>query len=263
MTVRVALIGNSHLSALALAWRELAPRHPDVAITFFGARASLCEGLRVTDTGLRPDNEPLRQMMNWLSGGRDEIVAADFDVFWFAGHDFGVHPVVALYADCWAEAHAPDAGRIPVSDALFAELADAALRRTVSMELYRRLRQVSDAPVAILCQPAPLPAAHRSPDPRFRGYGVAHRLGEAAILHDQAEAALARIERAEGIAVVRQPAKSLVAPLKTRKTLSRGSVRLEEGLSTEHPRTDLMHMNATYGAFVLKRALATLPGRAR
>lgn len=258
MSVRVCLIGNSHLSALALAWRELGPRQPDVAITFFGARAYLCEGLRVTDAGLRPDNEPLRKMVNWLSGGLDEIIAADFDVFWLAGHDFGVYPVVDVYADCWAEAHAPDSERTPVSDPMFVELCDAALRRTLSMELYRRLRQVSDAPVAMLCQPAPLPSARKSQDPRFRGFGVAHRQDEAAILQEQAEAALARIAQAEGIAIVRQPPETFVLPLHTHKRYSRGSVRLDEGLATEHPRTDLMHMNAEYGALALQPALASL-----
>lgn len=257
----MCLIGNSHLSALALAWRELAPRHPDVAITFFGARAYLCEGLRVTDAGLRPDNEALRRMLNWLSGGCDEIVAANFDVFWFAGHDFGVYPVADVYAGCWAEGHAPDPARVPVSDAMFAELCDAALRRTLSMELYRRLRQVTDAPVGVLCQPAPLPAARRSLDPRFRGFGVAHRQGEGAILQDQTEAALARIERAEGVEVFRQPPETLVAPLQSRKSFSPGSVRLDEGLSTEHPRTDLMHMNAAYGTLALEVALAALADR--
>lgn len=262
MTIRIALIGNSHLSALALAWRTLAARHPDVEITFLGARAARCEGLRVTPTGLRPDNEQLRQSLIWLSNGRDEIVAADYDAFWFAGHWFGFYPVLDTYADCWAEAHKPDPERTPVSDALFAELCDAALRQTLSMELYRRLRQVSDAPVAMLCQPAPLGAARRAQDPRFRGFGVAHRQDEGALLRDQTEAALARIERAEGITIFRQPAETFALPLHSHKRFSFGSVRLDKGLSNEHPRGDVMHMNADYGALALANALATVSGSA-
>jgi hypothetical protein len=261
--IRIALIGNSHLSALALAWRELAPRHPDIAITFFGARAYLCEGLRVSQRGLRPDNEQLRRSLTWLSGGLDEIVVADFDLFWFAGHDFGLYPIVDTYADCWAESHSPDAGRTPVSDLLFAELCDAALRRTLSMELYRRLREVSDAPVAMLCQPAPLGPARRSKDARFRGFGVAHHHDEGAILRRQADAALERIADAEGVAVFLQPPDTLAQPLHSHGEFSHGSVRLDEGLSNEHPRTDLMHMNASYGSLALAPALAALADPAR
>jgi hypothetical protein len=258
VTIRIGLIGNSHLSALALAWRTLAARHPDVELTFLGARAYRCEGLRVTPTGLRPDNEQLRRSLIWLSNGRDEIAAADYDAFWFAGHDFGFYPVLDTYADCWAEAHKPDPARTPVSDALFAELCDAALRRTLSMELYRRLRQVSDAPVSMLCQPAPLGAARRSHDPRFRGFGVVQRQDEAELVRNQAEAALARIERAEGITIFRQPPETLTLPLHSHRSFSLGSVRLDKGLSNEHPRGDIMHMNADYGALALAPALATV-----
>lgn len=34
--IRLAILGNSHIAALRLAWRTLASRHPDVQITFFG-----------------------------------------------------------------------------------------------------------------------------------------------------------------------------------------------------------------------------------
>ena len=40
-------------------------------------------------------------------------------------------------------------------------------------------------------------------------------------------------------------------------------MRLDEGLSTEHPRTDLMHMNADYGALALEAALAVMSDAVR
>ena len=55
-------------------------------------------------------------------------------------------------------------------------------------------------------------SARKSQDPRFRGFGVAHRQDEAAILQDQTEAALTRIERAEGIAIFRQPRRDARPP---------------------------------------------------
>lgn len=263
MTIRVAVIGNSHLSALALAWRELAPRHPAISMTFFGARAFACEGLRVSERGLRPDNDRLRGALRWLSGGHEEIVVADHDVFLFAGHDFGVHPVIGVYAECWAEAHATDPARTPVSDSLFAELCDEALRRTLSMELLRRLRQVTGSPAAILCQPAPLAPVRGMRDPRVRGYGVAYERNDTTLLAAQADAALTRIARQEGVEVFRQPAETLEQPLHSHPDFSRGSVRLANGLASEHPRTDMMHMNAAYGVVALEPVLTALVDPAR
>lgn len=256
--IRLAIIGNSHLSALALAWRELAPRFPEVAITFFGARAYLLDGLRASRRGLAPDNRVLRRLIEEVSGGPGKVVAADHDVFWFAGHDLGVHPVVDTYRRCWAEAHRPDPARLPVSDALFAELCLAGQRRTLSAELVRRFRQASDAPVAMLCQPAPSEAALRPRDYRYEIFQRAERTGDAAALAAATEASLTRLEREEGVRVFRQPEATRARALHTRAEFARGSVRLHEALTSKHGPNDVAHMNAGYGALVLEELLPTL-----
>lgn len=258
MTVRLCLIGNSHLAALALGWREIAPRYPDIAITFFGARASCMDGLRVSERGLRPDTPALAAMLRQLSGGPDEIVADDYDIFWFAGHEFGLDPILDIYSGCWAEAHTPDADRMPVSDQLFAELCVAALRRTMSMELYRRLRQVSDAPVAMLRQPAPSFRAFKTKDARYAPYRLAGRKGDRASLGRQADSAFARIAREEGFKILRQPGETCITALHTLATFARGSVRLDDGLTGAHGPNDAMHMNAEFGALMLDAHLPAL-----
>lgn len=258
MTVRLCLIGNSHLAALALGWRQIAPRYPDIAITFFGAKASFLDGLRVFDRGLRAEDDDLRKKIEWLSGGISEIVVDDYDAFWFVGNEFGVHTVLAPYLAYWAEAHTPDPKRTPVSDALFLELGEAALRGTLAMDLFRRLRQTTDAPVSFVCQPEPSAAALESREGRTQAFRLAERQGDRVALAEQAARVFASIEARERVTVLRQPDETRAGPLLTQAHWGRGSVRLQRGLSTEHGDHDLMHMNGDYGAIMLAACLDTL-----
>ena len=255
---RLCLIGNSHLAALVLAWRELEPRYPGVSITFFGAKGRHLEGLRVSECGLRPDTDALRDKLLLFTGGVTEIVAEDYDEFWFVGHEFGVPAIVNVYGANWAEGHRPDPERRPVSDLLFAELADAALRGTLTIELYRRLRQVTDAPVRVICQPAPSVAALRSSDARYCDFWLAEAQGDRPTLQAQTDAALDRIADAERIRVSRQPEATRAGPLHSSEAFARGSVRLGEGLATEHGQQDCFHMNADYGCLMLEPCLDEL-----
>lgn len=257
-TIRLCLIGNSHLAALALGWRQIAPRYPDIAITFFGAKAGFLDGLRVFDRGLRAEDDDLRKKMEWLSGGISEIIVEDYDMFWFVGNNFGVHTVLEPYLAHWAEGHTPDPKRGPVSDALFLELADAALRRTLAMDLFRRLRQTTDAPVRFVCQPEPSAGALTSREGRTVAFRLAERQGDSVELAAQAAQVFAAIEARDGVKVFRQPEETRAGPLLTHAHHGRGSVRLQRGLTTEHGDHDLMHMNGDFGAIMLESCLATL-----
>lgn len=255
MTHRLCIIGNSHVAAFATGWKEIASAWPGVEVTFFAARGARLRDLVVRNGALRAKNDAVRQSLEWTSGGRGEIVAADYDAFWLIGLRFGVRMIMDAYETAWSESHAPDPGRAPISDAAFARAAEGLLRGTVAVKLHDQLRAITTAPIHLFPQPNPSVEGLDIADPGVEPFQRALRLGDAPAVWRQYLDARNAVAAERGLVFRDQPDDSRVHDIFTSDAFGRGSVRLSEGLSEEHGETDFKHMNAAYGAMMLERNL--------
>lgn len=259
MTRRLCLIGNSHVVAFANGWKAAAERHPDVSITFFAAPGAKMADLQPRDGALVASDPLVRQTLGWVSGGRRKIVAARYDEFWLIGLRFGVETILPAYAAAWAESHAPDPSRAPVSEAAFGAAATALLRASPAVALHERLRSLTAAPIRLFPQPNPSIVALAADDARTAPFRLAARQGDEDTLWRQYLRARERLVADASLDVCDQPDDTRERAIFTTAALSQGSVRLTQGLDRKHEVGEAIHMNASYGTLMLDRFLPEPP----
>lgn len=255
MSLRLCIVGNSHVASLASAWKGLAERWPTVEITFFAARGATLETLTARRGALQARNQKMREQLKWVSGGHEAIVAADYDAFWLIGLRLGVETIAPLYGSCWAESHAPDPSRTPVSDAAFARTAEERIRQSAAFAVYDKLRPITGAPVRVFPQPNPSIALLETTESRTEPFRRAAHNGDEAALWRQYSAALARVADEKGATLCGQPDETREREIFSSAVWSHRAVRLRPGLDQEHGIEDNIHMNAQFGALMLERHL--------
>lgn len=240
--MRVAVIGNSHVQALA-AGEALVPGFAGhVRTTYFGASADRMGQLEPRDGALVPATEDLRARIVRSSGGAERVVAADYDRFMLVGMDLSLHPVMNLYlTHALAEHLRP--GLQPISRAAFARAVEGLLREAQSFAVLRALRSITDAPVDLVAAPLPHP---RIADPAMARGRWAHPW--VGFLHEAYGEALAHIAAADDVRILTQPAQTIAAPAFTRADFC---------LADEAH--NLHHANDAYGAAFWSAWLAATP----
>jgi hypothetical protein len=140
-------------------------------------------------------------------------------------------------------------GRIPMSNDRYRQVLEGLLRGFVAAEILMKLRQITDRPIDMI--PAPMPS-EATPAPifaRLRKSGDAHWIAAHFL------SAAASVARDAGAGLLEQPAETLSNPIQTLLAYSRGSIRTFKGnLDIAHGDDDYQHMNAAYGALVLRAA---------
>lgn len=251
---RVCIIGNSHLAAWKLGWDRLRGDAKAFDVTFFGSPRNTMHALAARDDRLVPGLPELQASLVFTSGGKSEIVAADYDCFCLVGLGYGARWLVDLHRDHRAESHACRTGGFThVSDACF----EAAIRDTFSdmlaLRTQRKLREITDAPVFLAPHPMPSLDILSSEDPGEAHWRVVAESGDDRPLVELMD----RINSGwKGLRVLPQPADTLARPLFTQPRFSVGSVRLSEGFQHKHPESDHFHMNADYGAICMEALMA-------
>jgi hypothetical protein len=247
---KICVLGNSHIAAIALGWKDIAaPKHPGVEMTFLGTPRDLVLGLQVSDGMLKPDSDQLAARLKKVSGGPSIVDPSQYDTFVVCGLRFGMNQALTLARTHWAESHKPDADRTPISDSCFMDAVEGSLRDTPAFEMIRRLKQITDKPVAVFPTPLPSEGALKSTSPKHAGYIGATRRGDDTVIAAQYKAVAEAMED-DALRIVLQPKNTLYSPLLTKDEMSRGGI----GLSRES-NDDLGHMNAAYGAAMIEAYL--------
>ena len=251
---RIAVVGNSHVAALALGWRELEAERPGCSLTFFAAPRTLINGLEPRGGDLVARDPDLRKSLVATSGGPPRIVAADYDRFILCGMGFGLRRLMAIYTEYSSEEMAISPARQPVSDACFVAAVRGSLRGSGLVELAGKLRQLTDNPIDIIPEPNPSNEIYEIPSPVHAGWNLASETDEreiiAALFEEAARDALPDLQ------VVPTPPSSRFDVITSRAEFSRGSVRLTDNLDVAHGNDDVFHMNGKYGRIVLDSLLA-------
>lgn len=248
------IVGNSHLAALKLGWKEIAHDFPKIELDFFGSHRDSMMRTEVRDGRLVALDAGVRSKLQ-MTGGAPEIELARYDFFAIVGMGFGLHPALAIF-----ESHAIpsfQAGdRQVISEAAFADAMSDSLRGSTAGHIYWLLYTETSAPILII--PQPLNAEGILSSVR-RGviYKKINRLGiEKQISDIYASASLAALSGHTDI--IYQPPETVTSHIFTKDIYSDGSVRLNQALDRQHSEADHAHMNARYGQVMLREMIARI-----
>jgi hypothetical protein len=249
---RVCVIGNSHLNAVKLGWELLRPT--GFQPTFFGSHANALRELRVEGVFLVPASEDVAKWLSITSGGKTRIDLTEFDRVLLVGLGSALFPFLKLYSTHRLAEHAGPEWE-------FGLVTEACLQRTVHDRLSaglafstaRKIRRISQ--IQVLLIPDPIPS---EPILQSEEWGPLWSHREACRFFFQTYSnAMENIARDVGISVLRQPEETLRDGI-TKLEFSEGSTRLHEAPGVRHPEGEFHHMNARYGAVVLKAAFPLL-----
>jgi hypothetical protein len=245
--MKVCVIGDSHLAAMKQGWENIAEEFSGISLTFFGAPAPLIEQIRVEDGAIVPTSSKTTRFFRHTSGGAARIDAS-YDRVLVCGMKFGFWRALVLYQHCRREDEGKDE-RQPLSDACYARAIEDYLADTPCIATLGLLRGIGAGPVGIV--PSPYPS-EESRKPGSRELARA-RGDEARVARNYANAAEG-LGRRLGFRPFLPPTALLASPLATKAEYARDSVALMLKAKA-HDAGEYLHMNAAYGAAVLRAIL--------
>lgn len=248
---RLCIIGDSHTAAIKRAWWAIESEFPGMEITYFTSHRARFGGLAVEGNTLVPQTEELRDIL-LRSCKFEPVIAADYDRYILCGLDFSLLHAMNQLMPFRSEDQAPD-NRAPVSRDCYLKAMTGILRGTISIQIARKLRQITDRPMTIIPGPMVSDANELKLYPRLRETGDAERIA------DVFRAACDTLGRELDATITRQPPETLRDPLQTLAVYSQDAPR--EWGDTPRPDgwKDYQHMNVDYGMLVM-RALLAMPG---
>jgi hypothetical protein len=246
---QVCLIGDSHTAALRHGWALVRQDFPEIEIAFFAAHRRYMGDLAVEGGRLVPQSEDLRLRLN--RGKPEPAIAADCDRYLLCGMDYSIYQVMNKLMRFRSEDQAPD-NRAPVSSACYRLAMTGCLRGTASMQVARKLRAITARPMTIV------PAPRISDATELKLYPKLEETGDADRIADYFAAASDILCREVDAGIVEQPPETLRDPLRTLAVYAKDAPREFDELPRPEGWKDYQHMNAAYGALVL-RALFAMP----
>lgn len=223
----IAVLGNSHVGSLKLAWDQISDTYPDYELTYFASRQLGLSGLTVSGSCLTPTSDTLKREIAFTSGGLEKICPEDFDAIVL--YALGASPYWRDPAAFFSER----AERTALEDLNSSKL---------SFALLQKIRMISKKPCFI--GHIPLRARRISDDSNDRS--AEYALGIATlneILYTPMQARM-----------IRQPSETIIKVQATDLRFSKGSLSLNLGdkfSNIAHGDDDKGHMNTEFGGLWL------------
>ena len=237
MSVRVALLGDSHLASLALAARsmDLGRLRP----TFFAHILHRLKHLKVSEGCLQAGDEDLRRILKATSGGAEKIDPECYDLFVLMGLEFEF-PFRCLREQFCSRAVTEQTLRDHTS-------------RSLLFQTLGKLRQITERPVWILHNPLVDPSrCNRRPE---------------VLTYDRFLEISGEIFRPLDAFVLPQPEETRIDDHFSLPELSRSAISLHHLTGAPDPiGQDIHHKNETFGRSVLRDLrdrLQTFPDEGR
>jgi hypothetical protein len=251
---KVCIIGNSHVAAWKLGMEQVPEWGSDCETDFFAGQSDLMRDLELRDGVLHPTSELTRRRMMTVSGDKTEIPVGDYTHFVVIGLGLNTVKPVELLREL--RVHPFERGeptKLPyVSQACFGTLAESLARASTAVYITSLLREATDAQVIVV--PQPFPSETVTTVPLWRRARASGAVAHVAGLFESNLAMLARELDCEPLV---QPPATVVDGVFTAEHYSTGSIRLG-GDKVAHPETEPYHMNAAFGAEMLRSCLAVL-----
>ena len=252
--MRVCVIGNSHVVCWLYGWRALpASRRGPFELTFFAALAAQLNSLVRKDGELLPADEPTRETLARLSGGRDSIRIEQYDAFVVVGSMLNFSRVLSCSKHYGTVSRQPMYGtRHLISDACFEDRLDDIYNKSqLAIRLAGTLREMSSAKVIL----TPTPCISEAALSQNEYYAACDKERYFGSLYSAFLAQMEKVAAASGLLWLPQNPETLALPGFTQHRYSvegHGLNKIEIG------RFDLAHMNTEFGGIMVSDALKML-----
>lgn len=236
----ICLLGNSHLAALKLGWPQIEADYPGMTLDCYASAGDSLD-LVVSGNHIEPANEGVRARLAHTSGKSGDIEPG-YDAYVVCGLLLSFVRAMRVYREKTAELRSSGMAPAAAKEAGIDAVCDA-LRPLLFADVLAKLREITAAPIFLIG--TPLPALERHPNLENAGEKMR------ASFRAAYETASGRIAKEFKAQFLRQPQET-VGPI---ELTTRSEFYL---LGTEYVRTEKAvhaHMNAAYGAIVLKDVL--------
>lgn len=262
---RICCIGTSHVGALKGGWDLIAPKWPNVAVTFFAApnlrdNVESLSHLTLQGRHIVSTHVDVEKYFQLTSGGMSRIDLDAYDAF-IVMSGVGLTKPFELYTVYRTDEQSHADANVLLSPPCLVETMADLFRETFGYRLTTALVQLTGKPVFLAPEPRPseaLLAASGSARPIWnffiqliqQMFAKGDHLPEA---HYYATALTAI--RQQGVVIVDAPPTMIANGLFTPHAFSRDSFWLQNGRYEPSPSEDFFHMNHDYGAGVLTEIL--------
>ncbi len=251
----ILLLGDSHLATIKLAYDAAHTNYPETSVSFLGLRGKHINALNIHNGKLWVQNAAARKMI--FSNRASPVIPldlAEFDQFALFGMGLNVFRIVQMYKNYRSDEHRfQDEQAFVVSRECFGRASDGYLRMSKAVRLGELLATQLRKPV-FLC-PQPMPTKSLLQGEEFSHLSLGVKAGDEDSLARSFQD-FATTYKFENIELLPQPPETLHSSMFTQEVFSHGSVRLTKEFDRTHPGDDHAHMNAAYGALVLKNLFA-------
>ena len=244
----ICLIGNSHLGALKLGWPSIETEFPEMNLDFYASAGDSLE-LVVSGNRLEPATDSIRQRLAYTSQKNGDIEAT-YDAYVVCGLQLSFVRAMQAYRKTLAGLRKSGKPYREITETATEKMYET-LRPLLYADVLSKLRQITKAPVYLIA--TPLPAFERHPEIKKFGDYLTKALLPA--YHTACERVAGEFEAS----FVAQPAET-TAPLEFTTDKQFYLLPPEQVREEKAPHA---HMNATFGAIVLKDALEPIRAAAK
>ena len=265
MSLRVCIMGNSHVACLRQAHAAEPGRWPGLDARFLGAHKGLLLETAERDRHLVPTSPEAAEAFRTL-GGIPALPLDDFDAFVVAGCLVSFATVANVHRHArWlglpslAEAENIAACEtVLMSEAAVEEAAAELISARLGCRVVRHLGKMTARPILLTSQPRISAIVADERRRNTQTHRTIRRKGdteEMSRLFD--ECAAEAVSRSGGY-FLPQPAHTRARDILTKRAYMDGAVRLTSDGNTPQPAHDIAHANARYGAAVLDQIAEAL-----
>lgn len=268
MSLRICIVGNSHVAALRRGWKQIETQYPETTVDVYGAPGGAVTEIRAADGKIIAGGERAATSF-MMTGGSTEIALDRYDCVVVVGSGIRLAKMVSLlesYCPPFMNVllagnggNASDNGSraarfyrrdMPplVTTAMLRALMDSYAGQSIALRLIKGISATSG--VKIYNLPAPFPSSKLLTLKPNSAISRLVRTGQgpifAELIWEATEGALRG--KAE---VIRPPGHLLVSGLLTDESYSDGGARIDESLG-DHEDEELFHMNGKYGVVLMQ-----------
>jgi len=230
MSIRIGVIGDSHVASLKQGWSLIQPHYPDIELIFFAVPRQGMEGLVVENGRLRGDRPGLVRSLAFTSGTDGDVMPSQYDHIVLVG--MGFEPPMIEHRH---------------SLAVRRELLRELYLESLSHLIVTRLRTIHDQPIHII----PVPVSALTPE------SSAQEPPLSLIPLDWMRCELESLFADLDLRFVLQAETTLGAGAwGTKHDFAVGASRLDNRdikIGKQFPDFEKRHMNAEFGALMLRR----------
>jgi len=242
--LNICVIGDSHVTALKGGLPSVAADYPECNLVFFAGPGGRLKDLEVSDGKLTASSAELADMFRRTSGA--DCIEPKYDAYILVGLAVRIARAASICLRAATQRWRGDRNWI-LDEYEMSGLMNSGFEKGLAEQVMAMLRQITDAPTVLIATPYPGDTISTDFWKRLDKRGVLDRLPA---LY---EAACVRLCAAYDVRFLSQPPETIAA---NGVTTQSAFTRAASTAATR--RSDGTHMNARFGALVLKDALAAL-----